>query len=63
MKKLSKIALSVRHPLATATIMEILGCLIYSDVTIGRLVFSLSTCAYVIIGTIYEEKDTVRRGG
>lgn len=47
----------VRHPLYTCVLLMIWSC---SEVTADRLLFNLLWTAWIVVGTILEEKDLVR---
>lgn len=50
----------VRHPLYTCVLLMIWSC---PEVTADRLLFNLLWTAWIVVGTILEEKDLVREYG
>ncbi|MEQ8797969.1 MAG: isoprenylcysteine carboxylmethyltransferase family protein [Salinisphaeraceae bacterium] len=50
----------VRHPLMTGFLMVLW---LVPDMTVGHLVFSAGMTAYIVVGTLYEERDLIAAFG
>lgn len=56
LKRLSRIALSCRHPLYTGIMITLLGPLLHDTITLGRLIYALNFTLGVYVGSQLEER-------